>query len=583
MPRRAPAPRDYHDVSPHDSDDRDRPPRRSRRERITEDDGGYYPRRKPRPPLDEFERLHIRDRSAPDFPRDDISPRRHRRRLSPTRRIPREVERDEREFSERGRDRRRYVERESDEEDQPVRKGRWAATPGGFGSDEESPGRDKRRARRRDARSPSESDYGREERHPRRSRRDELDTEYGMGREEFQDRSFSRSPPRPRYRGDDDEGVRMQSGARGRRGRTRRLDRDDDLSIRKHRRSPPPRFADSRERYGPWSQDEWTRSGDSDDGYGSPQPPRVPSPELRFPRDSLDGLEPRHRGARRPRPSNEDILDEWQDRRSSPSSTCRFSPESDDWREHEDIPRFRERSRSPDRDEAAFASEWGGMRRSKDVRDEFEEDPYRRPSTGKLSSNDSVAGDWAMVDPPRRSRRPMRDEHYGPEREIMRGRHSRERRPRFPSGDRRRSEDDTDRGGQIGRRYVGAKERRERLWTEITKDLVVREAIERAGYEFEETDLFYYIFEYLQYVCPSFTLCIQTELTAGRTMFLPLSTFQMTSAGHAVDASMRFTASGIHWLVPLHWSLREEDRPHQCYHEDRLLAAGLGRDPWRES
>lgn len=35
------------------------------------------------------------------------------------------------------------------------------------------------------------------------------------------------------------------------------------------------------------------------------------------------------------------------------------------------------------------------------------------------------------------------------------------------------------------------------LWTEITKDLVTREAIEECGYQFEETDFFYYIFEYL--------------------------------------------------------------------------------------
>lgn len=35
------------------------------------------------------------------------------------------------------------------------------------------------------------------------------------------------------------------------------------------------------------------------------------------------------------------------------------------------------------------------------------------------------------------------------------------------------------------------------LWTEITKDLITREAVEDCGYQYEETDLFYYIFEYL--------------------------------------------------------------------------------------
>lgn len=45
------------------------------------------------------------------------------------------------------------------------------------------------------------------------------------------------------------------------------------------------------------------------------------------------------------------------------------------------------------------------------------------------------------------------------------------------------------------------KERRDERWTEITKDLVVRDAIEQLGYEFEETRMFYYIFSYLEPVC----------------------------------------------------------------------------------
>lgn len=39
------------------------------------------------------------------------------------------------------------------------------------------------------------------------------------------------------------------------------------------------------------------------------------------------------------------------------------------------------------------------------------------------------------------------------------------------------------------------------MWTEVTKDLVSREAIEKAGYTFEETEDFYYVMEYLRYVC----------------------------------------------------------------------------------
>jgi hypothetical protein len=53
---------------------------------------------------------------------------------------------------------------------------------------------------------------------------------------------------------------------------------------------------------------------------------------------------------------------------------------------------------------------------------------------------------------------------------------------------------------EIDRKVVAqvSKEPRDESWTEITKDLVVREAIERLGYEFEETRTFYYIFSYLK-------------------------------------------------------------------------------------
>ncbi|KAK4691825.1 hypothetical protein P7C71_g5263, partial [Lecanoromycetidae sp. Uapishka_2] len=36
-------------------------------------------------------------------------------------------------------------------------------------------------------------------------------------------------------------------------------------------------------------------------------------------------------------------------------------------------------------------------------------------------------------------------------------------------------------------------------WTEITKDLISEEAIKKAGYEYEETEEFYYVMEYLRY------------------------------------------------------------------------------------
>ncbi|KAF1988704.1 hypothetical protein K402DRAFT_328148 [Aulographum hederae CBS 113979] len=37
------------------------------------------------------------------------------------------------------------------------------------------------------------------------------------------------------------------------------------------------------------------------------------------------------------------------------------------------------------------------------------------------------------------------------------------------------------------------------MWTEVTKDLVIKEAIEAMGYGYEETDDFFYVMEYLRY------------------------------------------------------------------------------------
>jgi hypothetical protein len=39
------------------------------------------------------------------------------------------------------------------------------------------------------------------------------------------------------------------------------------------------------------------------------------------------------------------------------------------------------------------------------------------------------------------------------------------------------------------------------MWTEVTKDLVIREAIDQMGYSCEETEDFFYVMEYLKYVC----------------------------------------------------------------------------------
>src|SRR5271170_6342763 len=63
-------------------------------------------------------------------------------------------------------------------------------------------------------------------------------------------------------------------------------------------------------------------------------------------------------------------------------------------------------------------------------------------------------------------------------------------------------------GAIIGPRSGPRKKERDGFWTEITKDLVVKEAIMQAGYDFEETDDFYYIMNYLKYVSSRFRLAL---------------------------------------------------------------------------
>lgn len=200
---------------------------------------------------------------------------------------------------------------------------------------------------------------------------------------------------------------------------------------------------------------------------------------------------------RRRRHSNEDFQHKWQDRRSSSPPAPLPSDEHDDWREREDIRTSRRRPRSLDRAEDTSISEWDGTRPSKGIRGEPEEDMYSRRGSRRPPSDESV-DDWAIVHAPPRPKKPIMDEQDDP-REPRRPRRSRERGPRLAPGDGP-SDYETDRSGHVGRRYGGVKDRRKRLWTEITKDLVLREAIERAGYEYEETEFFYYIFDYLQYV-----------------------------------------------------------------------------------
>lgn len=85
------------------------------------------------------------------------------------------------------------------------------------------------------------------------------------------------------------------------------------------------------------------------------------------------------------------------------------------------------------------------------------------------------------------------------------------------------------------------------MWTEVTKDLVVREAIEECGYEYEETELFFYVMQYLKYVSiPAwsatfvFVGCRRLSRLRGLSLLTTLSTAGgRTGAGRALGPHPR--------------------------------------------
>ena len=120
-----------------------------------------------------------------------------------------------------------------------------------------------------------------------------------------------------------------------------------------------------------------------------------------------------------------------------------------------------------------------------DVNIRSEEDYYDRRALDRGYVGEGYNGatrDWEIVDVPPGTERVKLNGIGGAGQEITWQRYNGVRRSKFiPDG-------------------RGARPRRQEMWTEITKDLVTREAIEELGYDFDETEYFYYIIEYLPYV-----------------------------------------------------------------------------------
>ena len=132
---------------------------------------------------------------------------------------------------------------------------------------------------------------------------------------------------------------------------------------------------------------------------------------------------------------------------------------------------------------------------------DLEADYYNRRALERGYPGEAYNGatkDWAIVDVPPGTNRVRMDGVGGGGQEITWQRYNGVRRSKFISGDEERA---TDFGMPSP-----PKPKKKDMWTEVTKDLVIKEAIDAMGYDYEETDYFFYVMEYLRYV--SLHICL---------------------------------------------------------------------------
>jgi len=405
---------------------------------------------------------------------------------------------------------------------------------------------------RHDRRPPPPRDYDREEIIIRRDERedDRLSRVTTRGRDDYVlARPISHERERSRVdRGSiehehDDEIIIRRDEREGGRGGDRQR---EEIIIRKHSRSPSP---DSSYRapppleaapiYAPPIHREIIyHERHIDHGYETALariPSRAPSPPMPAPppprERSEERIEIRRTGERNGRAYDEDIII---DRNEGPRPGRRVpepepAPARGPYREEIDIIRDDRGPRGVREEIDIIRDDRGprGVREEVDIiREERGPRGYRRDETDIQEEADyynqraversyigeglhGATRDWAIVDVPPGTQRVRMDGVGGGSQEISWQRYNGVRRSKFmPDG----SPSDEGYGSEVGRPLAGAgpatigprygprRKEGEGLWTEITKDLVVKEAITQAGYEFEETDDFYYIMSYLKYV-----------------------------------------------------------------------------------
>ncbi len=420
-------------------------------------------------------------------------------------------------------------------------------------------------------------------------RKDERDSDSYVPRSRYDDYAIAPRPishererSRTRHHGSDDgqEIIIRREEREGRNG-----DREkQEIIIRKtsHSRSPSPSSISTRRghlapdppiiRAPPIHQEVITHHRHIDHGYETAlvprpisRPPSPPMPPL--PREAEDRIEIHRSGERNGRAYDEDIVI---DRNEGPTHGRSRSPLPPPGR-HPYSPPGRDPyyDYPPGRPYPSGPPPPGPLVPHRPYhRDVAEEAAYyddiarRRGFPGEAYNG--ATRDWAIVDVPPGTERVRMDGVGGGEQEITWQRYNGVRRSNFnPDG----GPDEAygkevgrplplpSAGGEIGARYGRPRDPKEGLWTEITKDLVVVEAIRDMGYEYEETEDFYYIMQYLQYVSHTVRAGGALADTKYRKMWLALWACPKISAGIGADARRKWNGrigSSLHdGLCPL--------------------------------
>lgn len=239
-----------------------------------------------------------------------------------------------------------------------------------------------------------------------------------------------------------------------------------------------------------------------------PAPPSPPPPPKETKEDNLE-IEIKRRGMRNGKAYEEDIIIE-RDRKDTEEPSRELERYEDRRRDLS----VASRRRSP------------SARRRYDDEIAAEADYYNRKITSRAHPGEAYNGatrDWGLVDIPPGTERVRMDGVGGGAQEVYWERYSGNRRGRFISGDRAYEQEYgngnsapspaplspppapyRERDEEIKITHTRTNEekprRRDRMWTEVTKDLVIKEAIDEMGYDYEETDEHFYVIEYLKYV-----------------------------------------------------------------------------------